>query len=86
MTREIKNDLYRINHACGTFVLVECDSVDELFMWCAKHVVRGHIISGVVKLSSESKTTPRVRVLSDPAFKRAVKTEQGRIDDSERGV
>lgn len=79
MYKKIENSLYRVKTEKGDFVFVEADSMDSLIEFCAQYTVKGHIISGVNLLPPFGTGTPRVKVLSTPAFKKAVEKERNRV-------
>lgn len=65
MYKEIKNALYRVN---TTFV--ECSSLEELFNYVAKEwILKGYNVITVNRINQNG-TTPKVKVLTDKAFKK----------------
>ena len=79
MYKKIENSLYRVKMENGGFVFVEADSMASLIEFCAKYTVEGHIIFSVNLLPPFNTSTPRVKVLSTPAFKKAVEKERNRV-------
>ncbi len=74
MYTELKNDVYKITTPT-TGILVECDTEDDLYRFCAKYVAQGHHITSVVSISPYNAATPRVSVLSNRTYKKYVKEE-----------
>lgn len=72
MARKIKGILYCIKGESGIPYYVECSDKTDLFMFIAKeYVVKGRIVSTVTQLCSDG-SSPKVRVLTDPEFKKTI--------------
>lgn len=76
MFRKIDGNLYRVNTTASGF-LVECDTKEDLCRFCAMQAARGYAILSVVSINPYNKATPRLSVLTDPAYKKFLRQEFG---------
>lgn len=75
MAREIKGSLYRIEDQKGTTVFVDCENLEDLFRFVARKVLSGVLVTDISEINAD-KTTPRVKVLSAPGFKKILEEER----------
>lgn len=73
--RKIEGILYCI-HCYNSNMFVEAPregAFNELARYCAELSADGHVITSVTELYQNSRETPRVKVLSSPEYKHALK-------------
>lgn len=74
MLKEITGAVFRIATIQETF-LVEIDEKEflpDLAAYCAKLAVKGYHITCVSRIYKDNGTTPRIAVLSTPAYRAAI--------------
>ena len=70
MYREIKKTIYRIKTYSGRRVYVECDTKEDLLRFIATSLLDQHYtICSVCEICADG-STPKVRVFSDPRYKK----------------
>lgn len=76
MVKEVENRVFRIRTTSRSY-LVEVyadDIILELAEFCAERcVIYGEVITSVVEIFPHDVRTPKVRILSNPAFKEKVR-------------
>lgn len=72
MARKIENKLYKITIYCGEIEFVEAKTEEDLFEYVAKKVIKGEIITSVVRIMPDGKT-PKIAIFTNKEYIRIYK-------------
>jgi glutamine cyclotransferase len=69
MTREIKNNIYRVNYHTGGVYFIESETKQDLFKYLYEQENKGYIITGVNLIQPNGKT-PKIAFRTDKDYKK----------------